>query len=223
MAKSAAVRAAARAPLSKDRVIDAGVEFADRHGVEALSMRRLAKELGVEAMSLYNHVANKDELLGGIIDRVTAEIELPDANGDWKAAMRRSSISAKDVYLRHRWLVPLMHAKQSGGPASLRRGEWMLATLRGAGFSEDLTYHAFHIIGAYLMVVTAQHLSVPAEGEELAGMARTFLSSISADEYPYTVEHVHQHIDPDHQHTGGFELGLDFILDGLEQLRGSGS
>jgi AcrR family transcriptional regulator len=210
---------ARRAPLSKERVLEAAVAFADEHGIDALSMRRLAKELGVEAMSLYNHVKNKDDLLAGIIDLATSEIELPEVDGDWKAAMRRSSISAKDVYLRHTWLTGLMHSKQSGGPASLRRGEWMLATLREAGFSDDLTYHAYHIIGAYLMGVTAQHLSVAPVKEDLAGMARQFLAQLPPGQYPYMIEHVEQHIDPDHQHTGGFELGLDLLLDGLERLR----
>jgi AcrR family transcriptional regulator len=208
-----------RAPLSKERVLDAAVAFADEHGIEALSMRRLAKELGVEAMSLYNHVANKDDLLAGIIDLVTAEIELPEVDGDWKAAMRAGAISAKDTFLRHKWLSALMHSKQSGGPATLRRGEWMLATLRDAGFSADLTYHAFHIINAYLLGVTNQHLSVPPAGEDLATLARGFLAELPQDKYPYTVEHIEQHIDPDHQHPGGFELGLEFILDGLERLR----
>jgi len=211
---------ARRSPLTKERVLRAAVAFADEHGVEALSMRRLMKELGVEAMSLYNHVANKDEILRGIIDLVVAEIELPEVHGEWKAAMRRSAVSAKDVFLRHSWVSGLMFAKQSGGPASLRRGEWMLSTLREAGFSPDLTYHAFHILGAYVQGVTNQHLSFPYSGEELERLARTFLQGLDPDAYRYTIEHVEQHIEP-HGHPGGFELGLDLILDGLERLRES--
>jgi AcrR family transcriptional regulator len=211
--------AAPRTPLSKDRVLLAAVDLADSGGIEALSMRRLAKELGVEAMSLYNHVANKDEILEGIIDLVTAEIELPSDTADWKAAMRRSATSARDVFLRHPWVSGLMMSRQSGGPAGLRRGEWMLRTLREAGFSKDVTYHAFHILGAYVQGVTTQHLNFPYKGEELAGMAREFLQKLEADEYRYTHEHVLQHIEPDEGGSGGFELGLDLILDGLERLR----
>ena len=208
-----------RTPLSKERVLHAAMELADTGGIESLSMRRLAKELGVEAMSLYNHVANKDEILHGIIDLATSEIELPDDAPDWKAAMRRSSISARDVFLRHPWVSGLMMSRQSGGPAGLRRGEWMLRTLREAGFSKDLTYHAFHILGAYVQGVTTQHLNFPYKGDELAGMAKGFLDQLAADEYRYTHEHVLQHLEPREGGEGGFELGLDLILDGLERTR----
>jgi AcrR family transcriptional regulator len=212
---------APRTPLSRERVLRAAVAFADERGIEALSMRRLAKELGVEAMSLYNHVANKDAILEGIVDVVTSEIELPSDAPDWRTAMRRSAISAKDVFLRHPWVLGLMNSRQSGGPAALRRAEWMLGTLRDAGFSKDLTYDAFHILGAYLQGVTAQHLSVPAGKEEFAGMATRFLEQLSADEYRYLVEHVEQHLEPRPGGHSGFELGLDLILDGLERVRDS--
>jgi AcrR family transcriptional regulator len=217
--EAATSQAAPREPLSRDRVLHAAAELADGDGIDALSMRRLAKDLGVEAMSLYNHVKNKDEILAGIIDLALAEIELPDAEGDWKAAMRRSSISAKDVFLRHPWVSQLMYTRQSGGPASMRRGEWMLATLRKAGFSADVTYHAYHVLNAYVQGVTSQHLAIPYKGEELAKLARDFMKDIPSDEFPYTIEHIEQHLDPAEEHKGGFELGLDLILDGLEQMR----
>ena len=217
--EAARPRATTRTPLSRERVLRAAVELADRDGIDALSMRRLAKELGVEAMSLYNHVKNKDDILAGIIDLATAEIELPEVDGDWKAAMRRSAISAKDVFLEHAWVSQLMYARQSGGPASLRRGEWILATLREAGFSADLTYHAYHVLNAYLQGVTNQHLSFPYGNEELTKMARDFMKDLPADEFPFTIEHIEQHIDPEHVHKGGFELGLDLLLDGFERLR----
>ena len=213
---------APREPLSRDRILRSAVELADRDGIDALSMRRLAKDLGVEAMSLYNHVKNKDEILAGIIDLTVAEIELPDADGDWKAAMRRSAISAKEAFLRHPWVSQLMYARESGGPASMRRGEWMLATFRKAGFSADVTYHAYHVLNAYLQGVTNQHLAVPYKGDELAKMAREFMKDIPADEFPYSIEHIEQHIDPEHEHKGGFELGLDLLLDGFERLRDAG-
>jgi AcrR family transcriptional regulator len=210
---------ATRLPLSQERVLNAAVELADRDGIEALSMRRLAKELGVEAMSLYNHVKNKDAILSGIMDLVSSEIELPDETTDWKAALRRSAISAKEVLLQHKWASALMLSQQDGGPAALRRSEWMLRTLREAGFSADLTYHAYHILGAYIQGVTNQHLSFPYAGEELRALVNEFLGQLPPDEFTYLTEHVMQHVEPAEQHKGGFELGLDLILDGLERMR----
>jgi AcrR family transcriptional regulator len=202
-------------------VLRAAIDLADAGGIEALSMRRLAKELGVEAMSLYNHVANKDEILDGIVDVVVSEIELPSDGADWKTAIRRSAISARDVYLRHKWASSLSMSRQSGGPARLRHGDWLLRTLREAGLSKDLTYHAFHILEAYTLGFTVQQLNFPYEGEELAGLAAAFLQQLPADEYPDLVEHVRQHLEPRHGDEGGFELGLDLILDNLERARGT--
>jgi AcrR family transcriptional regulator len=195
------------------------VELADAEGLDALSMRRLAKELGVEAMSLYNHVANKDEILAGMIEIVVGEIELPTDEADWKAALRRSAISNRDVLRRHPWASGLWMSRQSGGPAQLRRTDWILRTLREAGLSQDLVYHALHILDAYVLGATVQHQSFPYSGDELAGMASRFLEQLPADEYPDLVEHVRQHLDPPPGAEGGFELGLDLILTGLERLR----
>ena len=196
----------------------AAIALADAEGIEALSMRRLAKELGVEAMSLYNHVANKGEILAGIIDLVASEFDLPSDEEDWKTALRRNAISARDVLLRHRWANSLWMS-QGGGPARLRNGDWMLRTLREAGFSKDLIYHAFHILESYVLGYTLQQLNFPYKGEELAGMAATFLQQLPADAYPDLVEHIQQHLEPDDEETGGFEMGLDLILDGLERAR----
>ncbi len=196
----------------------AALALADAEGIEALSMRRLAKELGVEAMSLYNHVAHKDEILGGITDLVASEVDLPSDASDWRTAMRRNAISARDVLLRHRWATSLW-MRQGGGPARLRNGDWMLRTLREAGFSKDLIYHGFHILESYVLGYTLQQLNFPYKGEELAGIATTFLQQLPADAYPDLVEHIRQHLEPHDEETGGFELGLDLILDGLERAR----
>ena len=214
--------AAPRTPLTKERVLHAAIVLADAGGLEALSMRRLAKELGVEAMSLYNHVANKDEILAGISDAVAGEIDLPSDEADWKIAIRRSAISARDVFLRHRWATSLWMVRQSGGPARLRYADWMLRTLREAGFSKDLIYHAFHILESYVQGFTLQQLNFPYKGEELAGLAASFLQQLPADEYPDFVEHVMQHLEPHDGDEGGFEMGLDLILDGLERARDRG-
>jgi AcrR family transcriptional regulator len=208
---------APRIPLSKERVLRAAVAFADEHGVEALSMRKLAKELGVEAMSLYKHVANKDAILSGMIDMVANEIELPDGP-DWRSALRRNAISARDVFVRHKWAGRLWMSQQSGGAARLRLGDWTLRTLREAGFSQDLVYHAFHILEAHTLGFTVMQLSFPYKGEELAGMADRFLEQLGADEYPDLVDHVKQHLEP-HEGESGFEIGLDLLLDGLERAR----
>ena len=211
---------APRTPLNKERVLRAAIELADAEGIEALSMRRLAKELGVEAMSLYNHVANKGEILDGIIDLVAGEFDLPPDESDWKVAMRRNAISSRDVLLRHRWATSIWMT-QGGGPARLRNGDWMLRTLRQAGFSPELIYHAFHILESYVLGYTLQQLNFPYKGEELAGLAADFLKQIPVEDYPDLVEHIHQHIEPHDEETSGFELGLDLILDGLDRARAS--
>ena len=209
---------APRTPLNKERVLRAAIELADAEGIDALSMRRLAKELGVEAMSLYNHVANKGEILDGIIDLVAGEFDLPSDESDWKVAMRRNAISSRDVLLRHRWATSIWMT-QGGGPARLRNGDWMLRTLREAGFPPELIYHAFHILESYVLGYTLQQLNFPYKGEELAGLAADFLKQIPVEDYPDLVEHIHQHIEPHDEETSGFELGLDLILDGLDRAR----
>ena len=212
---------APRTPLSKERVLRAAIELADAEGIEALSMRRLAKELGVEAMSLYNHVANKDEILAGILDLVASEFELPSDTGDWQTAMHRHAISSRDALLRHRWATSLWMSAQGGGTARLRNGDWMLRTLREAGFASDLIYHAFHILESYILGYTMQQLNFPYSGEELKGLATSFLEQLPADEYPDLVEHIKEHLDPHHEETSGFEMGLGLILDGLDRARAS--
>jgi len=200
-------------------VLRAAITLADEGGIEALSMRKLAKELGVEAMSLYNHVANKDEILDGIIDVVAAEADLPSDGADWKNAIRQSATSIRDVFLRHPWACSLWMSRRGDGSARLRRSDWMLRMLRDAGLSKDLTYHAFHIVESHILGFTLQQLNFPYQGEELAGLAATFLQQLPAGEYPDFVDHVMQHLEPRHGDEGGFEFGLDLILDGLERLR----
>ena len=199
-------------------MLRAAVRLADEGGIEAVSMRRVAKELGVEAMSLYNHVANKDEILGGIIDLVAGEIELPADSSDWKSAIRQSAISTRDMFLRHRWASGLWMTAQGAGAARIRRGDWMLRTLREAGLSPDLTYHAYHIVESHILGFTFQQLSFPYKPEEISGMAERFLQRLPADDFPDFVEHVKQHLEP-REGEGGFELGLDLVLDSLERLR----
>ncbi|MDX6440179.1 MAG: hypothetical protein QOF45_2762 [Gaiellaceae bacterium] len=140
-----------RTPLSKDRVLRTAIALADEHGIESLTMRKLAQELEVEAMSLYHYVAKKDDLLAGVVDIVLMEIELPAKSAGWKAAIREIAISAHDALTRHPWACKLMLGMKGVSPARLRYMESLLATLREAGFSPDLTYHAYHALDSHIM------------------------------------------------------------------------
>ncbi len=213
--------AAPRTPLSKERVLRAAIEFADERGVDALSMRKLAQELGVEAMSLYNHVANKDEILDGIVDLVAAEVELPAPGTDWKAAIRQIALSTHDALVRHPWAGGLWMRPQVSVPR-LSFAESLLRSLREGGFSADLTYSAYHTLQGHIFGFTRQELNLPLTRDELAALAARFVREIPADTFPYLVEHVHQHMDPNHKGESGFELGLDLILEGLERVRDGG-
>jgi AcrR family transcriptional regulator len=206
----------ARTPLNKDRVLRAAVELADAHGVEAVSMRRLAQELGVEAMSLYNHVANKDEILDGLIETVATEIELPQPGADWKEALRHILLSAQQTLLRHRWAQSLWMARGMPGPARLSYAESILRSLREAGFSKELTYHAFHMIEALVLGVTTQHMSVPENKDEFRDVAQRFIDRLPKDDVPYLIEHAQQHFAADAP-TGGFAWAVDLIIEGLER------
>jgi AcrR family transcriptional regulator len=210
-----------RIPLSKERVLRAAVEFADANGIEALSMRRLAKELGVEAMSLYNHVANKDEILSGIVEIVAGEVEVPSDPTNWKTSIRQSAISAHDAFIRHRWACSLLTSTPAVVPSRMRWMEGLLATLREAGFSPNLTHHAYHALDSHITGFTLWQVSFPFETrEELLDLADDFLKQIPADQYPYVIEHAQEHLaDPDPDEPNEFEFGLDLILDGLERLR----
>jgi len=218
MARSRTSRAR-RKPLSRERVLGAAIGLADAEGIEALSMRKLARELGVEAMSLYNHVANKDAILDGIVEVVAAEAELPAEGTEWKSAIRQSAIATRDMFVRHPWASRLWMSRQGGGTARLRRADWLLRTFREAGLSEELTFHAYHVVESHILGFTVQQLNFPYQGAELEERASRFLARFPVDEFPDFADHVRQHLEPHEGGEGGFELGLDLILDGLERLR----
>ena len=213
--------APARAPLSRERVLWIAVELADQGGIESLSMRKLARTLGVEAMSLYNHVASKDDLLDGLADIVVGEIEEPSDGADWKAALRQTAISSHEVFVRHRWACSLMMRVPRVSPVRMRWMESVLRTLREAGFSADMTHHAYHALDSHITGFTLWQVSMPFDTkEELVNLAEGFLQEIPADEYPYVIEHAEQHIAPSSPDgKTEFEFGLELILDGLEPLR----
>jgi AcrR family transcriptional regulator len=210
-----------RTPLTRGRVLQAALRLADSSGIEALSMRRLGQELGVEAMSLYNHVANKDDIRAGIVELVLQEVEVPADETDWKAAIRQTALSSHDVFLRHPWACSLMMRVDRPMPPRMRWMDSVLRLLREAGFSADLTHHAYHALDSHITGFTLWQVSLPFETrEELVGMAEDFLRSFPVDDYPYVVEHIHQHLtESGAGERSAFEFGLDLILDGLERAR----
>ena len=208
----------ARTPLTKELILRTAIGLADESGLEALSMRNLAGRLGVTAMSLYNHVANKEEILEGMIDIVFDEIEMPHS-GDWKEAILDSSISAREAMVRHPWATSLMMSNQSSGPSRLRHGDWLLGTLRSAGLSDEMVFHAYHALESHLLGWTLQQLNFPYQGEELADIVQTYLRDFLVEDYPDMTEHIRQHITPDERTQNGFEFALRIIIDGLEQAR----
>ncbi len=208
-----------RSPLSRDRVLRAAVALAEAGGLEALTMRRLGQELGVEAMSLYRHVANKDDLLDGMVDVVFGEIELPPDGADWRTAMRRRAISVRAALTRHPWATPLMQSRSTPGPATLRHHDAVIGTLRAAGFPIALVAHAFSALDSYIYGFALQQRSLPFEtGEQTAELAQSIMASFPAGEYPHLVELTVEHVlQPGYDYGEEFEFGLDLILDGLER------
>ena len=211
--------ATTRTPLNRQRVLDAAVALADRDGVGALSMRKLAQELGVEAMSLYHHVVNKDAILDGIVDVVFAEIELPAAEAGWREAMRRRAISVREALRRHPWATGLMESRPTPGPANLRHHDAVLGVLRGAGFPLELAAHAYALLDSYIYGFALQESSLPFQTpEETAEVARSIMAEYAAADYPHLTEIAVDHVlQPGYDFGNEYLFGLDLILDGLER------
>lgn len=202
--------------LTRQRVLRAAIAYADDHGLESLSMRRLAAELGAGAMSLYHHVSDKDDLLDGMIDLVAEEIGQPPSDLAWKPALRECAISAHQVLLDHRWASSLWGTR-GPGPGKLRHLESILRVLRESGFSEALACRGFHSLTMHIVGFTLQELELPFNNRtELVSVAKNFLSELSQDQYPYFAEHVKHHLRvPSDRDT--FVYMLDLLLDGLER------
>ena len=213
--------AAPRTPLTRQRVLRAAVALADRGGVGALSMRKLAQELGVEAMSLYHHVANKDDILDGIVDVVFGEIELPTGEAGWEAAMRRRSVSAREALRRHPWATGLMESRRTPGPANIRHHDAVLGVLRNAGFPVELAAHAYSLLDSYIYGFALQEASLPFHTpEETAEVAQEIMAAFPADDYPHLAEIATEHaLQPGYDYGNEFLYGLDLILDGLARAR----
>jgi AcrR family transcriptional regulator len=209
-----------RAALSRERVLGAAVALADSRGIDSLTMRNLGQELGVEAMSLYNHVANKEDILAGIVDLVFGEIDLPTDKAEWKPAMRRRAGSAHEALLRHPWAPTMMQSRTKPGPATLRHHDSVLGSLRHAGFTLVMAAHAISVIDGYVYGFALQQINIPLQSrEQVAEIGEGILRQLG-EQYPHLAEMITQHaIKPGYDYAEEFEFGLDLILDGLERLR----
>jgi AcrR family transcriptional regulator len=209
-----------RLPLNRDRILQAALGLADEGGIESLTMRKLGQALGFEAMSLYNYVANKDDLLDGILDVVLDETEPPSPAGEWHAAIRSSAISVHRSLTRHPWACPLLMSPGRIRPARLQYMDSLLGRLREAGFSAETTYHAYHVLDAHIFGFSLWQANHSYNAVQVSDMAAEFERMIPVDVFPYLHEHGEQHLaEGPHHDVSAFELGLDFILDGLKTIR----
>lgn len=206
-----------RAPLTRDRIVRAGLQLADGSGVDAVTMRRVGQELGFEAMSLYRHVTGKDDLLNGMLDVVLEEWELPSDEEPWAQAVRASALSVHAALRRHPWAARLLMSGSHLRPARLGYMDSLLGTLRRGGFDADTTYHVYHLLDGHIFGFSLWEIaytSAEATDEEL--VAR-FIATVPWDDYPHLTEHRDQHMsDGAHREVSAFEVGLDLILDGLQ-------
>jgi AcrR family transcriptional regulator len=217
MARGASTK---KVPLSKDRIVQAAAALADAGGFESLSMRNLAEELGAAPMALYRHVANKEDLLDGMVDVVFGEMYPPAIGGDWKTELRERGVSARAALRRHPWAIGLMETRMHPGPASAVHHNATMGCLREAGFPFREAVHAYNLLDSYTYGFALQEKTIPFETpEESAEMAKATVGEQEA-EYPYLAEVVVELGKRGYDYTEQFEFGLDFILDGFERLLG---
>ncbi len=222
MAEQTKTRRRRRTPLTRERVLRAALALADAGGEEALTMRNLGKKLGVEAMSLYNHVANKEDILDGLVDIVFSEIEVPTpGEDDWQAGMRRRAISAREALNRHRWAVGRMEGRMNPGPASLRSHDAVMGCLREAGFPFRAAVHAMSVTDAYVYGFALQEKNLPFDDpDEVAEVMDVQRGNVpSMDDYPYLLEVATEMAKAGYDYATEFAFGLDLILDALERYR----
>ena len=206
-----------RPRLSRERVLQGAVAVADKGGIAALTIRSLAAELGVKPMSVYHHVANKDEILDGIVDLVFAEIELPTIGGDWHEEMRRRTASAREAMRRHPWAIGLVETRTSPGWATLKHHDAVIGTLRAGGFSVEMTAHAFALIDAFVYGFALSEATLPFNGPDtVPEVAEQMMAQFSPADYPHLVEFSVEHVmKPGYDYAEEFEFGLSVVLDGL--------
>lgn len=219
MPKRSGARSRARAPLSRERALDVAMTLADAEGLDQLTMRRLAEALGVEAMSLYHHVANKDDILDGMVDRVFVEIELTPKTAAWKDAMRQRARSVRAALSRHPWAIRLMESRTSPGPATLAHHDAVLGCLRNNGFSVALAGHAYSLLDSYIYGFVLTEQSLPFQTpEETQTVASEMMKGFAPDQYPHLVELAMQRVlQPGYSYGHEFAVGLELVLDGLDR------
>lgn len=207
-----------RAPLSREGVLRAAIAIADAGGLAALTIRSLADELGVKPMSVYHHVANKEAIIDGVIDIVFSEIELPPADADWQAALRRRANSARAVLRRHPWATPLMESRSHPGPATLQHHDAVLGSLRRGGFPIKLAGHAYSLLDSYIYGFALEEAALPFTPRDVDDVIVDFLAQFPAEQYPYLVEFAQQRVmQPGYDYGDEFEFGLELIFDALER------
>jgi AcrR family transcriptional regulator len=213
-------RAQPRDHLSRERVLDAAIKLADAGGLGSLSMRKLGHELGVEAMAIYYHFANKEQILDGIVDLVFGEIELPVAGPDWKTAMRRRAISVRDAMARHRWAIGMMESRVNPGPANLRHHDAVIGSLLAAGFDMTMAAHAYALLDGYIYGFALTHMNLPfGTADEAAAVAESMVQPFEPGAFPNLVAMIEHAMQPGYDYGSEFGYGLDLILDALERAR----
>ena len=207
-----------RVPLTRDRVMRAAIALADAGGFETLTMRTLGQELGVGPMALYRHVANKDDIVDGIVDIVFGEISVPSQDADWRTAMRERAISLRAALARHRWATGLMESRLNPGPANLRHHDAVIGNLRAAGFDMAMAAHAYSLLDSYIYGFAQTQMNLPFEStSDIAEVAQTMLQPFPLNAYPNLAAFITEHaMQPGYDYADEFEYGLDVILDGLE-------
>jgi AcrR family transcriptional regulator len=209
---------ARRGSLNRTRILAAALRMADKDGLDTLSMRNLAHALKAKPMSLYNHVASKEELLDGLVELVVGEIEVPTSRGDWKTALRERAVSAHTVLMRHPWATMLFVSRLNVGPNMLRYVDATIGCLRAAGFSYAMADHAWTAVDAYVYGFTLHKLNFPLDPAQYAPAARQFMPLIPAERFPYLNGMSQEVIAGRHDGLHHLAFGLELILDGLERL-----
>ena len=206
------------ARLTRERVLEGALVVADSGGLGSLTIRSLAAQLGVKPMTVYYHVANKAEILDALVDVVFGQIDLPVPGRDWRCEMERRAHSARDVLSRHRWAIGLLESRTSPGPANLRHHDTVIATLRQAGFSAEMTAHAYALLDSYVYGFALQEASLPFEGPESAAeIAGPILELMASGQYPHLAEMAASYyLLPGYDFADEFRFGLALVLDGIQ-------
>jgi AcrR family transcriptional regulator len=208
-----------RSTLNRIKVLEAAIELADQIGIEALTIRNLANKLGVGAMTIYHHVPSRDAIVDGMVEIVFDKIEKPSADDDWKTAMRRRCISAREVLNQHKWAAPLMDSRMSPGPANLSHHDAVIGCMRKGGLSIQMTAHAYAILDSFVYGFAFEEAVLPSGGGEgITEVAEQIAAHFPSGEYPHLAELTFEHVlQPGYDFGDSFEFGLDLIIEGLER------